>query len=183
MRHLSTDYYAGWLTAAALHGAAHQAPQVFQVATSRDVRDRVVGRTRFRHRTRSHVTRVATLNWPTRSGTARVSTVETTLLDLATDVDAAGGLDNAATVLVELSENDAFHTDALVEMLGLFPAAAFRRLGWILENFGGAELDELAARVVPLTRTPSRLDPGRPQTGPLDDRWNIRLNADVEPDL
>lgn len=47
MRHLTVDYYVGWLTAAAVHGAEHQAPQTFHVATDRHVRDRTVGRTRF----------------------------------------------------------------------------------------------------------------------------------------
>jgi hypothetical protein len=37
MRHLGTHYYVGWLSAAQLHGASHQAPQVFQAATSKMV--------------------------------------------------------------------------------------------------------------------------------------------------
>src|SRR5262249_50589946 len=48
MRHLGVQYYVGWLSAAALYGAAHHAPQVFQVAVSRHVADRQVGRTNFR---------------------------------------------------------------------------------------------------------------------------------------
>ena len=40
MAHLHRGYYVALLTAAAMHGAAHQAPQSFQVITEKDVPDR-----------------------------------------------------------------------------------------------------------------------------------------------
>lgn len=40
MRALGREYYVSLLTAAAMHGAAHQAPQVFQVMVDRHVADR-----------------------------------------------------------------------------------------------------------------------------------------------
>jgi predicted transcriptional regulator of viral defense system len=43
------------LSAAELHGAAHQAPQVFQVMVDRHVRDRGVGRARLRFFASTHV--------------------------------------------------------------------------------------------------------------------------------
>jgi predicted transcriptional regulator of viral defense system len=60
MRHLDVPYYVGWLSAAAMHGAAHHAPQVFQVAVGRHVRDRTVGRTKFRFAIRDNVTAMPT---------------------------------------------------------------------------------------------------------------------------
>lgn len=54
MAHLGAGYLVGWLTAAARHGASHQAPQVFQVATSKPLRDRVFGRSRLQFRVRSY---------------------------------------------------------------------------------------------------------------------------------
>lgn len=35
MAHLGRDYYLGWLSAAEMYGAAHQRPQVLQVAVDR----------------------------------------------------------------------------------------------------------------------------------------------------
>ena len=47
MGHLGRDYHVGWLSAAEVHGAAHQAPQALQVAVSAPVQDRTFGRVRF----------------------------------------------------------------------------------------------------------------------------------------
>src|SRR4029079_17586204 len=43
MKHLKQSYYCGLLTAAALHGAAHQQPMVFQVVTTKPMRAIQVG--------------------------------------------------------------------------------------------------------------------------------------------
>lgn len=102
MRHLDVPYYVGWLTAAALHGSAHHAPQVFQVAVSRHVAARQVGRTRFQVATRGNAPALPVSERTTRSGLARVSTPEVTVLDLASDLALAGGIDNAGTVILDL---------------------------------------------------------------------------------
>lgn len=182
-RHLGVDYYVGWLSAAALHGVAHQAPQVFQVATSSPVRDRVVGRTRFEFHTRD-IEGVSTVDRDTRSGSARVSTVAATMLDIASDPRIAGGIDNVATVLVELSETDGFQVADLVALRGAFRVVALRRVGWILEQFGEIDdLEGLRSAALGGPQTPSRLDPTRDLVGTLEPRWRLRLNRDVEPDL
>ena len=183
MRHLDVPYYVGWLSAAAMHGAAHHAPQVFQVAVGRHVRDRTVGRTKFRFAIRDNVTVVPTERRTTRSGSAAVSTREVTMLDIAADITRAGGLDNAATVLVELAQ-EGFDNAALAELSPLFPAAAGRRIGWILENVGQCDgLEPLHAVVAGRPVAASQLSPTGPTTGNTDHRWELRLNAEVEADI
>ncbi len=182
--HLGVSYYVGWLSAAEVHGAAHQAPQVFQVAVSRQVRPREVGRTRFEFFQRGHLESIPVVERATRSGTARVSTPEATALDIATDVAEAGGIDNAATVLVDLAEGDAFSVADVVRLASLFPSATVRRLGWVLEHFSQRDdLTDLHDVAMSGPATAARLDPALDLVGPLDPRWNIRLNRDVEPDL
>ena len=44
MRHLGQPYYVGLLSAAAIHGAAHQQPMVFQVVTSKPTREMRAGK-------------------------------------------------------------------------------------------------------------------------------------------
>ena len=44
MTHLGREYYVGWLSAAEIHGAAHQRPQTLQVAVDRPVQGRSFGR-------------------------------------------------------------------------------------------------------------------------------------------
>ncbi|WP_261859469.1 type IV toxin-antitoxin system AbiEi family antitoxin [Mycobacterium montefiorense] len=171
------------MSAAAVHGAAHQAPQVFQVAVHRHVRDRAVGRTKFRFAMRDNVTVVPTERRTTRSGSLVVSTREVTMLDIATDITRAGGLNNAATVLVELAD-EGFDSAALVELSALFPAAAGRRIGWILKNVGKRDgLEPLHAVVAARPAAASQLSPTGPTTGNTDHRWALRLNAEVEADI
>jgi predicted transcriptional regulator of viral defense system len=179
MHHLGVDYYVGWLSAAEIHGAAHQAPQVFQVATSRHVRPRRVGRTRFEFFTRSAVGDIPVVEHTTRSGRARVSTREATMLDVASDLAAVGGIDNAATVIIELA-GDHLDVAALTSLAGRFPAASGRRVGWILEEF--TERDDLEPLHVDLTRRAvslSLLDSSGPAAGAVNDRWAVWVNREV----
>lgn len=183
MRHRGIGYYVGWLSAAAVHGAAHQAPQVFQVAVDRQLRDRVAGRTRFSFAQRP-VARVPTIAFPTRDGSARVSTVAATMLDVANDMLRAAGIDNAATVIVELTEHDSFDVADLVSLAPLFPAAAGRRVGWMLATFTDRDdLEPLRTAVVPLVPSASQLDPYSNVSGAVDTAWMLTINRDVEPDL
>jgi len=183
MRHLNARYYVGWLSAAAVHGAAHHAPQVFQVAVSRHVRDRTVGRTRFRFAQRPSAMDLPTIARPTRSGVARVSTREVTMLDVATDPDLAGGSDNSATVIIELADDDAFDVAALAAIAARFPAASGRRVGYVLERLAGRDdLTPLHEATAARSSSPSRLDPARRAAGPVDERWSLYLNRDLEPE-
>ena len=182
MRHLSVDYYVGWLSAAAIHGAAHQAPQVFQVAVNRHLRDRAVGRTRFSFAQRD-VTQIPITAVPTRDGSARVSTVEATMLDVANDPIRAAGIDNAATVIVELAELESFDVTTLAALADRFPAATGRRLGWILSQFtDGHDLGPLRSAVRDAVPSASRLDAHTTDGGPLDDAWMLVINRELEPE-
>lgn len=181
MQHLSIGYYVGWLSAAALYGATHQAVQVFQVATARPVRDRQLGRTRFAFHTRRGISPDAVRRHETPTGYALVSTITTTALDVATDTLLAGGLDNAATVIIELSEHPDFDVDDVARAAHRYPVATARRLGWILENLTGTvSLDALHIAGNRGSQNPSRLNPARSLTGVIDKRWNVSINDEIE---
>ncbi|MFZ2964371.1 MAG: type IV toxin-antitoxin system AbiEi family antitoxin [Rhodoglobus sp.] len=182
MRHRGIGYYVGWLSAAALYGAGHQAPQVFQVAVDRQMRARVVGRTRFVFAQRN-VDGIPTADHPTRSGSARVSTVAATMLDVADDVERAAGIDNAATIIIELAGHESFDVADLARLAPTFPAAAGRRVGLLLERYGwndDLDLEPLRQVVHDAVPSPSRLDPASPDRGYLDPDWMVRVNADIE---
>jgi len=184
MRHLGRAYYVGWLSAAELHGAAHQRPQVFQVAVDAPVADRSAGRARLRFLTRRRAGEQPVELRQTPGGTVRVATPELVALDLADDPGAGGGLDNVATVLTELAEEPGLDAAELVTLAARFPAATGRRLGWLLECTGGPGdwsllLDHLRSRP---EHTPARLNPHAPRRGGVDPRWGLWLNTDVEPD-
>jgi predicted transcriptional regulator of viral defense system len=135
MKYLKADYYVGWLSAAALYGAAHHAPQVFQVAVSRAIRERNIGRSKIQFYARSHIGSVPVVHKETRSGTVIASSPETTLLDVASDIQLSGGLNNAANIITELTQETPPDMELLVATAEFYPVSAIRRLGWILENF------------------------------------------------
>jgi predicted transcriptional regulator of viral defense system len=181
MEHRGIGYYVGWLSAATLYGAGHQAPQVFQIAVDRQMRDRIVGRTRFMFAQRN-VGRVPTIDQPTRSGTARVSNVAATMLDVADDIERSAGIDNAATVILELAQHETFDVSELARLSSLFPAAAGRRVGLLLERYGWNEqldLEPLRQTVRDAVPSPSNLDPSSPDRGHLDSGWMVRVNSKV----
>lgn len=51
----------------------------------------------------------------------------------------AAGIDNAATVIIELSEHKTFDVTALAQLAPTYPAAAGRRVGWLLSRFTGRD--------------------------------------------
>lgn len=185
MTHLHRDYYVGWLSAAELHGAAHQRPQVTQIAVDRQLADRDLGRSRLRFHLRAEAATLPRVRHTVPTGQVWASTPELTALDLVDRPDLGAGLSNVATVLAELAEGSTLDPARILEAATRFPAAALRRLGYLLELVE-APLDSasLAAQAAgtPLAR-PAMLDPASPRRGEVDARWGLLLNTDVEPDL
>ncbi len=102
------------------------------------------------------------------------------MLDVASDMLVAGGVDNAATVIIELV-SDGFDADALADLSGRFPVSAGRRVGWILDQF--TQRDDLLPLHQALTQrsaAASLLDPSGPTVGATDDRWGVRVNREVQ---
>jgi predicted transcriptional regulator of viral defense system len=183
MKAIGAPYYVGVLTAAALHGAAHQAPQEFQVVTPLKPRLVPVGRDRIRflRKRRIGTTRVMAMKTPT--GTMRVSTPEATALDLLRYVERAGFLLNVATVLKELAPLcDPAKLIEVVDAEGALPHV--QRLGYLFDVVGSQELSEPLARWV-ADRRPDwvRLQSGQSaRRARRERRWRLVVNTRVEPD-
>src|SRR6056297_1776507 len=128
MSHLRTPYYVAYLSAAARHGASHQAAQQFQVVTGKRVKPRRAGRVRLRFYSCSSIAARATERQNGPTGVLTVATPETCLLDLAENPDAGGGV----ATLVELIGELPVDVDALVDAAVLRPRATVRRAAWLL---------------------------------------------------
>src|SRR5680860_184380 len=102
MRHLGHAYYVCLLSAAEIHGFAHQRPQAFQVMTPARLRDREFGRVRIEFITSRHTADRAIVSMNTPTGTMRVSTPEVTLLDLVAFPTESGAVYNVATIIGEM---------------------------------------------------------------------------------
>jgi len=182
MAHLNRTYYVGYLSAAEIHGAAHQRPQVFQVVVDRDVRDRSFGRVRLRFITNADVADLPTVRVNTPTGTMAVSIPEQTALDLANRPEHGGALHNVATVVITLARDGKLDDATLSQLAGRFPAAASRRLGWIIEEYTDLRLPLLAEAAPAAADAPSKLDQHAARRGRVDPRWCVRVNAALEPD-
>jgi len=183
MKSLGRYYYVGLLSAAALHGAAHQQPQEFQVVTDKTLRRTAVGRTRIRFFLKSRPGGTPLVAVKTETGHMKVSTPEATALDLVRYVRGAGRLGNVVTVLAELAET--IDPEALlaaakddVEM------SVIQRLGYLLDQVSGRHLTEpLAGWLAHQEIWPVPLRPGRSARGaPRDARWAVLVNEVVRPE-
>lgn len=185
MTHLGRDYYVGWLSAAELHGAAHQRPQVTQVAVDRPVADRDLGRVRLRFHTRAGAASLPWVGVQVPTGTVRVATPELTAVDLADQPERGGGISNVATVLAELAAEQELSATSLAVIATRFPTGTARRLGFLLQRVNApVDLAPLRALVErrPLAR-PTVLTPQGLRRGVRDEAWGLLVNTEVDPDL
>jgi predicted transcriptional regulator of viral defense system len=185
MSHLGRDYYIGWLSAAEIYGAAHQRPQVLQVAVDDHLPDRDVERVRLRFAERRHLAELARGRRNVPTGQVWVSTPEVTALDLAADPQRGGGVSNVATVLIELADEDQLDASRLTDAAEHFSLAAVRRLGYLLDATAQYALAEPLHQLAERRRNfpPDLLAPRSGDRGDVDGRWRVRANTDVEPDL
>jgi len=181
MRSLRQPYYVGLLSAAALYGAAHQQPMVFQVVTSKPTREVHAGKVSIRFTMSSLVEKLPAMERQTETGNMRVATPETCAFDLVRYPAGAGYLSNAAMVLSELSD----HLDAqsLVSIAPLVRLPDVQRLGYLLDAVGqGALAKPLAEWLAGRKLRAVRLYPGKPGNVDLDQQWHIIPNTELEID-
>jgi predicted transcriptional regulator of viral defense system len=184
MKFFDKPYYVGLLSAAAIHGAAHQQPQEFQVIVPKETRKIRLGKLQIRFFRKSGTDRAAVEQTKTTTGYMKVASPAVTALDLVTYSKQAGGLDRVATVIDELKERldpKALLTAAQNEN----SFASIQRLGWLLEKLGARE------KAIPLQQYLKRknpwyvrLDSEQPKGGfPRDSRWRVIVNTEVESEI
>ena len=175
-------YYLCLLSAAERHGAAHQRPQATQVMARKNRQAITCGQVRIEFIARGDIDKMPVTRLNTPRGVLRYSTPEGTALELVGYPNRAGGLDNVATVLSDLSEEMAAET--LLESVRLCPVSWSQRLGYLLELVGREELAQSLAPFV-LENARSYTPLRRAATiagGTRIPRWKVIVNVDVEPD-
>lgn len=185
MRHLGREYYVGLLSAAAFHGAAHQAPQEFFVVTTLpQMRSAVKKGLKINYLSRPAIPSALLESRKTDTGFVKVASPELTAADLIQYNGRIGGINRASEVISELTESiDSARFDkAFVTSV---PAAVTQRLGFILESvigsielaealFWSASESEVNFFPVPLS-TKAEKGRRRPET-----RWKIIVNENIE---
>jgi len=174
-------YYVGLLSAAALHGAAHQQPQEFQIVTDGQLRPVTAGRARIRFFRKLHIESTPTMSMKTETGVMQVSTPEATALDLVRYLKGAGHLGHVASVLAELAERmDASRLAGLAKLEGDLPSA--QRLGHLLDAVSAGEVGTtLAAWIAERRPRFVSLRPDRSsKRAAKDERWRVLVNEKIE---
>lgn len=181
MRFCGQRYYVGLLSAAALHGAAHQQPQEFQVVTDNQLRPIVAGRARIRFFRKLHIERTPTLEMKTETGAMIVATPEATALDLLGYLKRSGHIGHVATVLGELAEKlDVERLGEVARFEGNLQNA--QRLGYLLDKVGGSDVGKALARWIGEQRPRFvclRSDRSSRHAA-RDDRWRVFVNEKIE---
>jgi hypothetical protein len=189
MQSLSLRYYAGLLTAAQYHGAAHHRPQEFQVLLEKARKPIACGKVHVAFMVRKRLSEVPIQSLNTPRGSLLVSTPEATALDLVGYQHQVGGLDQVATVLTELAERLDPEKLAAAAATAAVPWA--QRLGFLLERIGAGEKagplkDYVRARAhesaLLLANAPKRSG-ARVKAVQRNAEWKLYINADVEPEL
>ncbi len=183
MKDLNQNYYVGLLSAAAIHGASHQFPQVFQVITSKSVAQLRVGRIRLEFFIKRKINGVKTVKVKTETGYMRVSSPESTIFDLIRHFKSVGYLNNIATILTELGE--IIVSERLKTAARMASIAEVQRAGYLFELIGFQTLaDTLEDTLRTRRKRPKALNPEMPIDGfQINTRWRLYLNQEVEPDL
>lgn len=183
MAHLGLSYYAGLLSAAEYHGAAHQRPQVFQVVVEKGRPQVSCGRIRIWFVARRNVKQVPREKRNTPRGFIELSTPEATAFDLVGYPSRSGGLSNVATVLGELAEK--LQPKRLAQVARLSPVPWSQRMGHLLEIVqAGKVTGPLAEYVARNAREYVPLNPQHEMDRcERSARWRLIVNEEVEPDL
>ena len=180
MAHAKSDYYVGLLSAAAIHGASHQQSQTFYVMVTKVREPVTIGKARIVFVVGDLAGRLVKVV-ETDAGTMRISTPETTMLDLIAHGDAVGGIDIVATVAVELAENVV--ASQLAVVASAYEPAVAQRLGWLLEDLGLSELANELFATLPANSAPVAFEAGVTPDAPDTNRWQVFGTRHIEVDL
>lgn len=184
MKYLGRSYYLSLLSAAALHGAAHQQPMEFFVTiqhpTLRSIKNMKV-----------KINFVTKNNWPeevivkhkTSSGYINVSSPEWTALDLLANINKLG-LNRVVTVIQELASE--IKASNLAKTASKYDNISnLQRLGYILDNVAGEKklADSLHKELEKKKYNLVLLSPLKGRKGEIDEKWRVIKNMEIESDL
>ena len=184
MKHLNKAYYVGCLSAAAIHGATHQQPMVFQVITKGAIRDIKLEGVRISFLSKKNIEEIPIDKIKTRTGYMNISTVEVTLFDLVKYVEHAGYLDNVANIVIEIQNK--LRARNLGTASKSFETTVLQRAGYLLDQFCEDKslsrfmYDEVQKRepqFIPLATYSKK------QSSKNEEKWKIKVNESVEADI
>jgi predicted transcriptional regulator of viral defense system len=182
MKFLNLPYYIALLSAAAYHGATHQAVQITQVMTTRKIPDIRAGRLHIEFIQKKEMLNAEVQPIKTPMGSVIFGSPEQTAFDIVQYIPKCGHLDHVATILSELSEK--ISAKKLKALLPYQEKTTLQRLGYLLETLEKEDLAvPLKKYVNPLNLPYIGLRADRPKHNyPIAKDWHLYINHTVEID-
>ncbi len=184
MRYIGMSYYVGLSSAAALHGASHQQPQIFQVIISSQIRDIKVKGIKIKFFVKKNIKmNNLILDKKTETGIIKISNPSLTAIDLVKYVNKIGGWNNIATIIAELNEK--IDPKQIIEITKNEESLSnIQRIGYLLEFLGDKNKSNIINKFLENKNTnPIPLDSSIPiKNNNLNNKWNIYINRDIEID-
>jgi len=187
MGYLNRPYYVSLLSAASLHGAAHQQPQLHFVCTTLpSMRDTNKKGIQIKYINKRNFPESHLIQKKTESGYVKLSNPILTCLDLICYYKTIGGFSRAATVIDELSE-EISEDEQTYDILKLSSKANMQRLGYIWEyECDRAGLSNALFKIMIESshsfKTYNLNPSGEQQKQNIINRWRINLNSKIEID-
>jgi predicted transcriptional regulator of viral defense system len=183
MKYLGRAYYVSHLTAAALHGSAHQQPQEFYVThNSQSLRKIKKGIMPINFIKRKAWDDKAVIVKKSEAGYFNVSNPLLTALDLIDDQNKIGGINRVATVLDDLAEQIESYQELILQQ----KMVNVQRLGFVLDSLGYKKLTDQIYEIKFKGEKPKNrylLKAGASGKGySSKNRWNIIENTKIEID-
>jgi len=189
MNFLGQEYYIGLLSAAAIHGAAHQQPmELMLVTATNNLREKVKNDVKISFAAKKEIPQRYLQQITVKSGYIPVSTPELTAIDLLMYVKNVGGINRVATVLSELAEVIDFEKIS-VDFFEDANTADIQRLGYLLETLGFVDIANslfkkaneanLKFRKYPLCIKKQSVNLS---DFPANEKWKIMINEEIETD-
>ncbi len=187
MQYIQKPYYVGLLSAAALHGAAHQQPQEFQVITTTPaLRNINVKQNRLKFFTKRGFSESGIESLKTDTGYIKISGPELTAIDLIQFERRIGGMNRVISVVDELAEECSVENMNQLMSGRQIQLAPIQRLGYLLDNhLNQPELANAIYKKLKLKKyyrislTVSKSN----RSIKADNRWKVAENVEIESDL
>lgn len=182
MKSLNKPYYVGLLSAAALHGAAHQQPMGYTVIVESPA-PRNITKLKIDFYAKQNFIQDGIVQKKTPAGYINVSSPELTALEFFEYIQKFG-INRITTVLQELAEE--MKLALLRKIVKQYPnMAAIQRLGYILDRIITEEkMSDILWKVLnERTYFPVPLSPQKEKKGEIDNKWKIIKNMEIESDL
>lgn len=183
MKALGKRYYVGLVSAAALHGAAHQQPmEYFVVTTKPALRDIKNKKLKINFYVKKEWQEKDIVKIKTDVGDISVSSPGLTALDLLYYLESMG-INRVYTILQELVAE--IKVANLSSVAKNYPqTSAIQRLGFLLDELNESKLSQALHKVLnERSYSPVLLSLNSGKEGELDGKWRVIKNLNLEGDL